>query len=465
MRHIHLILATVIIFHFNLFAGDRSNIRGMGMARTINAVSQGTDAIAVNPSNLGIYDGSAVTISLMPIGVMARTELFSLDVYKRYFTGVPGPDGNRVAKTLTEEDKNAILSEMPENPRTRAGVEIMLFGITFRHPVVGGIGFAVIERAGTFITMSKNFFECAFYGLDSLGSEYKFDGTDFSAFWYREYNLSYGRKLPLRIGSVKDVYAGLGLKLIHGFGVFKTDRQNSYFGNYPVGVNQYILKGNSDFITKRAGIDLLSQDSSESFTLFPKPAGTGFGIDLGVSSQVINGLRVALSFTDIGSITWKNNLYENVGGGYIEVTGVMDEMKDTLETVLKGKKHKIGSFKTSLPTVLRLGMAMDAKQFAFFKTIPGKLLIAFDYIQGLNKSLGNSTIPRFSLGVEYRVIRFVPIRTGLAIGGADMVRWAFGTGFNTPYFCLDIATEHFGMIFMPRSFQMVSFAIGMKVRI
>lgn len=459
------LISIYLIFGFLVLAGDRSNIRGMGMARTINAVSQSTDAIGINPANIAISDGSMITLSLGPTGVMARTELLSLDVYKKYFTGIPGPNGKRIAKTLTEEDKESILSQMPDDPRTKFGAEVIVVGFTFRHPVVGGIGFAWIDRAGFMGIMSKDFFRFAGYGLDSLGSEYRFDNTNFSTWWFREYNISYGRKLPLKLDFVQDLYAGISFKIIRGYGVFITERQNSIFGNYPIGMDQYVLRGNIDFLTRRSGVDFFGKDSSKKFELFPDPAGKGFGVDFGFSSEVVTGLRVALSFTDLGSITWRKNVFETAGGGPFNANGVLDEMKDTIETAFKGTTLPCEAFKTSLPATLRLGAVLNAKRVPFFKPVPGKLLIALDYTQGLNKSLGNTTIPRFSLGVEYRVIRFIPFRTGLAIGGGDMVRWAFGTGFNSPYFCLDIATEHFGMVFMPRSFQMISFSIGMKIRV
>jgi hypothetical protein len=118
-----------------------------------------------------------------------------------------------------------------------------------------------------------------------------------------------------------------------------------------------------------------------------------------------------------------------------------------------------------------LGVAMDANKVTFLKKLKivrfftGRLLLVFDYTQGLNESLGNTTKPRFSVGTEYRIIPYFPIRTGFIFGGGDRVRWAFGTGFNNRYFSLDIATDHFGMFFIPKTFQMVSISIGMKVRV
>jgi hypothetical protein len=469
MKLKYIVFSLVFLFtiRWTGMAGDRSNIRGMGMARTINAASRATDAIGINPANLAIPDVGRFTLSLTPLGAMARTELCTYGDYMNYFTGMPGPNGKRIARPMSNEEMNGLLSEMPDLPRTKAGFELMWFGISFQHPVVGGIGFAIIERVGTMNTTSKDFFRFAANGLDSLGSEYKFGETNLYSWWYREYNISYGRQLPFKPNFVNDLYAGISLKILRGYGVFMTDRQNSSFGNVPIGFEQYALNGNFDFLTRRAGIDLFAEDDSSrgSFKLFPEPVGKGIGIDFGFSSEVISGLRVALSVTDLGSMTWDRNVFESGGGGSFNVTGILGDMGDSVETALKGTTLPGAAFRTSLPATLRLGATMDTREFPFFKFIPGRLLLAFDYTQGLNKSLGNTTIPRFSLGVEYRVIRFIPIRTGLAVGGGDKVRWALGTGFNCSNFCFDIATEHFGMIFMPKGFQMISVSLGMKVRV
>jgi hypothetical protein len=465
-KSIVLSLVVSMVLTNAVLAGDLTNIRGIGMAKTMNAVSTETDALGINPANIAIPDIGKFTLSLAPLGVMLNTELFSYSVYSDYFTGMPGPDNKRISRPLTEQDKNTILSDMHDPARTNIRLEAILFGFTFQHPVVGGIGFAVTERAGASIALSKDFFRMAAFGLDSMGSQYKFDGTDFSAWWYREYNISYGRKLPFKPRFVKDLYAGISIKILRGYGVFQTERQNSSFGNLPVGTDQYILSGNSDFLTRRSGADFFRKDSAKTkYSLFSDPAGKGVGFDIGFSSEIRNGLRIALSVTDIGSITWNKNVYESTGGGHIDVSGIFGALGDTLENAMKGSTQAGTSFKTALPTTLRLGAMMDAKQFPFFKFIPGKLLIAFDYTQGLNKSLGNTTAPRFSLGVEYRVIRFIPIRTGLAVGGGEGVRWAFGTGFNSYYFSLDLATQNIGILFIPKSFQMVSFSLGMKIRV
>jgi hypothetical protein len=435
------------------------------MGRTINAASRGVDALGVNPANIAISDLGNFNLNLAPTGIRMSTELLTYGLYKEYFTGVDSV-GKRWAKRLESADMDKILSQMPELPKTRVKAEAML-GASFQHPLFGGIGFAIIEHVGATITLSKDFFRMAAFGLDSAGSVYMFDGTKASAWWYCEYNLSYGRKLPVEIKFFKDLYAGIGLKFFRGYGISQPISQKSSFGNYPDPANptQYILKGNIDFLTTHTGVDFMNENSETSFALFPDPVGKGTGFDIGLSGELINGVRVALSVTDIGKITWDKNVIESYGSGAINITSITNNLEDTLKSIFKGKTRPGEAFDTYLPTALRLGFATEASDIPVLKFLPGKLILAFDYLQGFNESLGNTTKPRFSLGTEYRVFPVLPLRTGLAFGGGDKVRWAFGFGLDLHNFSLDFATDNFGMVFIPKSFQTVSFSFGMKIRV
>ena len=458
---------TIILFSvvLQVLAGDLSNIRGVGMGRTMNASSRGIDALGVNPANIAIPDQGNFNLNLAPFGLHVNTELLNYGLYQEYFTGIDSV-GKRWAKRLEPADRDKILSQMPDLPKTRIEAEAML-GASFQHPVIGGFGFAIIEHAGAAMTLSKDFFRMAAFGLEPAGSIYIFDGTEASAWWYGEYNVSYGRKLPVNVRFLKDLYAGIGIKFIRGYGISQPINQKSSFGNYPDPVNplQYTLRGDIDFLTIHSGVDFMNENSDAKFKLFPDPVGKGTGFDIGLSGELINGVRVALSVTDIGKITWDKNVIESYGSGSMNITGATNNLEDTLKSIFKGKTRPGAAFDTYLPTALRLGFATAASEIPVLKFLPGKLILAFDYLQGFNESLGNTTKSRFSLGTEYRVFPVLPLRTGLAFGGGDKVRWAFGFGLDLFNFSLDFATDNFGMVFIPKSFQTISFSFGMKIRV
>ena len=130
---------------------------------------------------------------------------------------------------------------------------------------------------------------------------------------------------------------------------------------------------------------------------------------------------------------------------------------------MRGYNQTGEPFSSSLPTTLRIGATLQTDESQLFPFLPGKMLLAFDYTQGLNSSMGNITQPRFSLGLEYRVIPFLPLRTGISMGGGEGVHWAAGFGLDFHYVCLDVATENFGMLFSKKIPQNVSIAAGLRI--
>ena len=449
-----------------VMAGDMSNTRGVGMARTINAASRGIDAVGINPANISIPDKGFLNINLVPFGAHVSTEILTFDLYKEYFTGVDSV-GKRWAKRLEPADKEKILNQMPDLPVTRIRAEAMIFGASFQNQIIGGIGFGIIDHAGANIKLSKDFFRMAAFGLEPAGSVYVFDGTEANAWWYREYNLSYGRKLPVNLEFLNALYAGFGVKLLHGFGISQSIRQSSSFGNYPDQLNpaQYTLIGNLDFLTVHTGVDFMNEDSNEKVSPFPAPVGKGVGFDIGFSGEFANGMRASLSVTDIGKIKWNINVIESYNSKSVTITGNFSHLEDTLDTMTKGKTRQGEAFETKLPSALRVGFETEASRIPGLFFMPDDFIIAFDYQQGFNESLGNTTKPRFSLGAEHYVLSVLPLRTGIAFGGDDKVRWSFGFGVDLYNFSLDFASDNFGTVFIPNSFQTISFSMGMKVRV
>jgi len=472
------------LFTTTLVAGDRSNIRAMGMGRTFVAGSRNVDALGINPANLSLEDRLPITILPFEIGGRVSSEYLNYDMYQKYFTGMPdptNPNGDRISRVLSPEDKNTLLSTFPDDGVfIRSDVELAIGGLSFQLGKIGSVGVMVLEHVGTRVDLRKDYLKMAMMGLDSLGSRYNFSGTNVSAWWYREYNLSYANRFPIDLPFVNDLCFGVGYKLIQGFGVAETEHYNSSFGNYidpstaSSGFPMYTLRGNFDFLTRHAGSPGTFKNKSDSsgnklefdFKPFPEPAGKGSGIDLGLSSEITDGIRVAVSITDIGSITWEKGVRETSGEGSLTVVNPFTLAgTDSLKRAIQGQEKAGASFKTELPTTLRIGATFQSEKLPILSFLPGKMLLAIDYNQGLNESMGNTTKARFSAGMEYRIIPLIPLRTGISVGGNDRLRWALGFGLDFLVVSWDLSTENFGMLFSPKSFNMFSVSTGLRVRL
>ncbi len=453
-----LILSLFFSSSFLYAGGDRTNLQGLGMARTFTAVARGIDAVGVNPANLGYPDRGTVTFDILNFGIHGGSDFWNKELYNKYFTG----DENGNAVFLDDQAKRDIIHEFPAGLAfTNFDFEIKSLSISYQHSKIGGFVFSIVDRAGFNLMIPKDYAEFALYG-NPLNSRYDLSETYASAMWLREYALSYGRKTP-RFVFMKSMTAGITLKLIQGYGYAELTRNNTYFTTNELAE----ISGKVDYRLKAAGVDYMFSDSTQNFEPFPQPAGVGYGFDIGVSGFIKDELSVGIAIVNIGAIKWNHNTREITGQAELKIDDPFaGNQLDTLDKALKGEDKKINSFRTGLPAALRIGAAYQLDKAPWVgNNFPGELLLAFDYNQGFNNLPGNTTTPRFSIGAEYKPLKWLPIRTGLSVGGTDRVNMGFGFGFLLGTFDMEFATENFGAIFTPNDFRRLSFAMGMRVRI
>jgi len=85
---ISLLLAVALYGTGLLTAGERTDIQGMGMARTFTASTRGLDAVGINPANLRVGQDGVLTFGLLPVGLHVGSDFMTYELYQKYFTGV-----------------------------------------------------------------------------------------------------------------------------------------------------------------------------------------------------------------------------------------------------------------------------------------------------------------------------------------------------------------------------------------
>ncbi len=457
--------------------------RTVGMARTYTASSRGLDALGLNPANLALDDrGSTVTFEVLPFGIVAGSDFLNYKIYQDDFTGVDSLDANgkpavgsngktvRIPKVLTQSDKDEILGLFPGGTsHTQFDVNVTEFGMTIQSSWLGGIGLSVSDRAAVNLDIPEGYLKMLLDAFPPAGANYSLDNTSVKASWIREYNVSYARMLPVELPWLKQIAVGVGVKYEQGFAYFGTDHYSGNISVTPTYVQTVAgpvlqsepIAGSVNFLQYSSGVNFDSASNASEF--LGKPAGRGLGIDLGVSAEVFPALRIGASLTDIGKMTWTENTKAIDGSGGFTISDITNQ--DSVKNAFKGEKHDTTSFKTSLPTALHIGGALQVDKAPFVTHFPGQLLVAADLNFGFNNEPGNTTIPRFSIGTEYRPVEAFPIRTGITIGGVDRFNWSFGFGFNTPVWDLDIGTESIALLTNPNSFHNASVTLGMRFRI
>jgi len=448
---------SVIFYSPFLQANDKSNIVGLGMGRTFTVTSRGVDALGINPANLAMKEEPGFVLALFPVGISLGTDFLDYGLYRRFFTGV-STDSGRIGYHLTEADKEEILSGFSSGRGTmQGGADLKLFGISFRISKVGSFGIAVTERINAEGVLAKDYVRFLFYG-NPIGETFRFNNTAIRAWWLRDYSLSFAQSVENAFGMERIAF-GVAVKHVHGFGYFAAEQGSSFFTTS----SQNIVTGHSEFISRRAGADFFTTKEGASFTPFPAPSGKGWGFDLGLNARVNSFLSVGASITDLGSLRWTHNAAVRKGNGdFIIDDPFSRSQRDSLEQVLQGVEERVTGFETMLPGAVHLGVGIQLpggeseEQFS-------PILFALDYTQGLNDMPGNSRRPRFSGGVEVRPFGWLPIRSGVSVGGSLGKIWAFGFGVRLGVLELDFATEDLLSLLRPNSARRLSAGVGMRL--
>ncbi|MDD8017913.1 MAG: DUF5723 family protein [Bacteroidota bacterium] len=448
--------------------GERSSARLVGMGRTFTAISRGLDAVGLNPANLALDDRDAtVTINLFPIGISAGSDFINYKIYNDYFTGVPDPNnpGKQIGRHLTEADKQEILGLFPGGiARTQAGVEVAPLGLSLQF---NGFGLAVVPsvRVLSNLDLADAILKFPLQGNINDAGEGTFDfgGTSVNASAIAELNVSAGYLIPVKIPDVEEFSVGVGVKYLKGLAFSTTDHYNAViqtvgqnYTNPKTGQTQFYadsIKGNFDFL------QLVAYDSTGK-----EPAGSGMGFDIGVSALIVNSIRVGISITDIGKITWSKNPKAIVGRSNFAVEGLNKENLDTLSKAFKGQTFDTTAFDYGLPTAFHLGAEVHLDDL--IESFPFPWVVATDIHIGFNNLAGNTKIVQYAIGTELDPLAgWLPLRTGIILGGRERFGWSAGFGIHfANRFDLDFATQSIAILVSPNSFRTGSLTVGMRMR-
>ena len=285
-----------------------------------------------------------------------------------------------------------------------------------------------------------------------------------TAWWLRKYTFGYAKQFDFKPKSgVRSFSIGAAMGLVNGFGNVITNNSTLSINTYgvrrlPSGYNHVdSLTGTQSFHTESALTDFFRDynDGAKShFDFFPKPAGTGYSLDMGMAMQIGDAWKFALSVTDIGQITWNyhttinndNNSFVYKNFDLVNTDPTYNQFVNDLEGL--NTRDTVTSYTTNMPTKYRAGLSFQPSK---------KILFELNWIKGDNNMPGNTTQNIVALGTEYFPIPFLPLRTGVSVGGPGDFYVGFGAGLKFNFFTLDIATNGINQIIANKRFS-VSFS-------
>ncbi len=454
------------------------NSATLGMGGGGTAFIDGYHANFLNPANLMLDDGRKPRRSLGlvgGVGVRAGGSFVNLDVYDQYLTRGLTIEG----QTRVDMLNDWFGSDVTNTRDLSLTVDVVPFGFSSRGKK-SAFSLATRVRTTEDLTFNKGFAELLFYGLDSeqfgSGVPVDFNSRTIS---YTEISVGYAMELPLPLSGIVEaipfingmkLYAGVAPKYLVGLQSVELDMTSTLTVN-PVSINSnggiahnfeyslysygelseqlraYSLARETDDDAKLD--DFVDYSGSDIGTL-----GSGFGLDLGVTAVLDvslpalgffgknQKLALAMSITDMGSITYDETPSRVTAAGIVTIDGdvgdqapgdYFEDLADSLGNDVYGGFTSLDASgqKYSLPGMYNFGAALTL----------GKLTTTLDYGFGFNDVGTNSRRSVLTLGAQYRFLGFIPVRFGTRLGGYSSAAYSAGIGLDFKFLELTVAAS------------------------
>lgn len=437
MKHpLHLCILCFLSVTYVFGQNEGSVFTATGRGGAVNAFAKDYQAIGINPANLGLKHDYKIAFSLGEVGAGIGSLSLNRAQLNKFVSGVE--------EELTTQEKTEYSAAFAKTNALNLNADVMSFGFSFYLPKVGGFAISNRQRLMTHIGVNRNFanilfsgrnaplYQTSVYTDETTGNEpllsAALDGSTFQIAAFNEWNIAYGRQL-VENDALK-LAVGVGYRYVQGIGALDIN----ITGGQVTAYNAMSAVFNVDYGNLRSDPSFQYVDSRGGYPSF-SPAGTGHGLDVGISAEIQEKIRVGVSVTDLGSVRWKNNLLQAqdqrlqiVDSDGIRTANVFSEAATILGTGLI--TYQAGGERTvNLPTRLRAGIAYTASE---------KLDVGADFTMPLNSVVGNFPSPFVGVGVGYKPLKFIRLNTGFSAGA--------GYGWNIPLgIGLDFGTYELGL--------------------
>ncbi len=260
------------------------------------------ECLGINPSNLGWLDNYKFSVQAITFGFQAQSKALDFSTLQNAFM--------HPKDTFSAQDKQHYADIFTVDNGLNTQTNLNWFAISVHIPKVGGFAMNVRDRSASHLQLNKTAADVIFNGWSSQiysDSSYKnmtiiqaLQGTHASFLHYRELNLAYGTKL-FTLGENDSagvmICGGFGFKYIWGLANLNIDIEQ---GKTAIGQSSISTKYDINY---GAIQNFTPQDASNIFNA----VGSGTAFDLGASAVLANKVTFAISATDLGSISWKQN--------------------------------------------------------------------------------------------------------------------------------------------------------------
>ena len=265
-----------------------------------------------------------------------------------------------------------------------------------------------------------------------------------------------GVAVPLvDIGPLTNVRLGMNFKYLVGYGVLYTKTGDIWMNTAADGRS---IDFELDYDVSIAGLmGLAYKEASDTLNEFSydiddirNATGRGFGVDIGITMDVLENLRVSAAINDIGAISYSDNVYNFRINKTVTWDGLPvdffnnDSAAYDLDTVFNSDAITESSDDFNVPLAQRL--VLNARMgFGENETSKGLKYFTHSFygtfIQGFNNQANNSTRSFINVGYTYNIKNILTLGANGGIGGISRYNLGMFAGLKAGPFRMALGSN------------------------
>lgn len=373
------------------------------MSGAYAAAARGSEAIFLNPANLGLDSPMLYSMNILGMSVDFANNALSHVIYQRY-----------VGTHLDEDEITEILNAIPKEGfdlSSNAKVQGICLGF-------GPFAFGVRGFSSYSSSFAREIFELMLRG-NEINRVYEFNPVRGDGMTAVAIGLGYGTGISFDARVLKRLSFGVTGRYLYGLSYAHITESTFHTSTTYSAIN-----GNGH----------LGMNYAE--------GGRGWGITAGISAQLENKWTFSVVFHNPGSrMTWDRHTRRTTFDFHINEHNFEDLLRRNASIdsifITNQQDQPLESFNTQLPQLLDLGLMVPLND---------KILLLTELELGLKDTALSSRNPRIMAGGEIKLTDNLRVRTGMSQGGSNETYFSGGLGVNINRFCWDVAFRTYGGI-------------------
>ena len=245
-----------------------------------------------------------------------------------------------------------------------------------------------------------------------------------NAIQYADYGLNVAKNFHFKLNQKTNLIIKPAVRFRYLVGNANINTQNSKLDFYTAPDGRYIeasLNGQilQSYINEKTFSNLNINSLSSIIT---KGAGTGFGMDFGVSAKINDQISASISMVDNGSIQFKENAY-TISSKYTYRWEGYDWNKNIDSFIIKKDLLNLdstaGAYKVNIGSKLMISGSYGFGKKALFKRYLNHYhhTVSLFYVQGFQNYLNATKSPMISVGYSYRLKNILNAGVNASLGG------------------------------------------------